>query len=235
MKPIENIAVPSKYELYLRSPEFAEIRQKVFARDNYKCVVCGSKEKLVPHHLTYVNVYNEQLHDLITVCSRCHAIYHNIEKRKDYIESFYHQSQENYYKKLQEEREENARRYKEEETRRKRECDSIVQEIKDEYLNKDYCKNGDLDMCDWTVLNPIIEKKAEEHEVSPFGINKSKLQKWFIYRRCEFFKRCLDANISLSQMQQKTKFDHQYLWRWYSRPKVEAKLNEEKELFKEDY
>lgn len=233
------IHVPTNYELYLQSPEFDEIRQAVFARDNHKCVVCGKSENIQPHHLTYRNIYNEQLADLVTLCRTCHATYHAVQKRADFINEIYKRADSNHRKQQEEawkaEQEERTRKYQEERDRNEAEWAAITQEIKDEYFEKDYCKNGDLDMCDWSVLNPIIEQKAMDHNVSPYGINKMNIQKWFIYRRCEFFQRCLEKNISLKELQEKTKFDPGYLWKWYKPQRVSAKLKEEQELFsKED-
>ncbi len=53
---------------------------------------------------------------------------------------------------------------------------------------------------------------------------------FFTYRRCEFFKRCIDMGFTLKQMIENTKFDELYLRNWYRKNKIEAKLKEEKIL-----
>jgi len=66
----------SQYALYLRSPEWQAKRQLVLTRDHRKCQVCGSKNPLEVHHLTYARKYNESLYDLVTLCDVCHKIAH---------------------------------------------------------------------------------------------------------------------------------------------------------------
>lgn len=48
------------------------IKKEVTLRDDCSCFICGSKEKLVTHHINY----NKRLHlieNLITLCSSCHT------------------------------------------------------------------------------------------------------------------------------------------------------------------
>lgn len=226
MKPI-SIRVPTKYELYLQSDEFNEIRQAVFNRDHHKCVVCGSTEDIVPHHLTYRNLYNEKLSDLVTLCNKCHAIYHNVEKRKEYIDDFYGEAdREAWRTEMEENRKKVIKEIEKEETAAK----LIYKEITEEYLNKDYCKGGPLDMMAWNVLNPVIEKKCEEHNVRQFRGSKSDLQSFFLYRRCEFLLRCMDEGLPLDKVLKGTNFSEQWLEKWYHRKKCEAKIQEEQEI-----
>jgi len=69
----------SQYASYLRSSEWSHKRLSVLARDNHTCQVCGGKEKLHVHHLTYARKYNEPLYDLVTLCEVCHKIAHMID------------------------------------------------------------------------------------------------------------------------------------------------------------
>lgn len=77
-----------KYQRYIRSKEFKEIKQLVEERDEHKCRVCGrTKEDGIPlscHHTTYNNLYNEREHldDLITLCKICHNAIHNALSNK---------------------------------------------------------------------------------------------------------------------------------------------------------
>ena len=80
-----------QYRDYLKSPEWQQLRQKVFQRalrnagsNNLHgiCERCGYqpwKPCLQLHHKTYENIYHEKLDDLILLCPRCHAA----EKRKE--------------------------------------------------------------------------------------------------------------------------------------------------------
>lgn len=220
---IRQIEVPSRYEAYLQTEQFDAIRQAVFARDSHRCVICGSTDTLQAHHLTYRNLYHEPTSDLITLCRNCHSIYHAIDKRREAVEAVY--QQEEYRRNI-----ENATNSYE---NIKKESDKIAQEIKDEYSLKDYCKNGNFDMCSWAVLNRVIDSKCKQHRIKYYSGNKNELLAYFVYRRCEFLLRCMDANISLSKLASRTKFDRQWLVKWYRRDKCEAKINEEKELYKE--
>ena len=230
---IKPVNVPTKYEAYLQSEQFDEIRQAVFNRDGHKCVVCGSTNILQAHHLTYRNLYHEPTSDLITLCKTCHSIYHAVEKRREVVEEMYRFETDLEKAHRQMEYDARAEAYRAEEERINHESELITQEIKEQYLPKDYCKNGDLDMMAWEVLNPIIEKKCKEHGIEYWRGNKMELRSYFLYRRCELLLRCIDLGYSYAKVRDGTKFDPSWLWKWYKRDKCEAKLNEEKELYKE--
>jgi len=56
--------------------EYKNARKTVLARDNYKCQLCGSKKKLVTHHIIPVRVDESLMFDvnnLITLCEDCHV------------------------------------------------------------------------------------------------------------------------------------------------------------------
>jgi hypothetical protein len=224
------VYVPTKYEAYLQTEQFDRIRQAVFNRDGRKCVICGSTKILQAHHLTYRNLYHEDTGDLITLCRACHSIYHAVEKRRDAVEAAYQFEDELEKARQQKEYDARADAYKAEEERISHESELITQEIKEQYLQKDYCKNGDLDMIAWEVLNPIIEKKCKEHGIAYWRGNKMELRSYFLYRRCELLLRCLNRGYSYEKVRNRTKFDPNWLWKWYRKDKREAKLNEEKEL-----
>lgn len=221
---INPVHVPTKYEAYLQTEQFDRIRQAVFARDGHKCVVCGSTDTLQAHHLTYRNLYHEPTGDLITLCRKCHSIYHAVDKRRAVVEAIYQYEDDKRMKENWDKSYENL----------KKTSAQIAQEIKEEYLPKDYCKNGDMDMVAWEVLNPIIDAKCKQHGINYYAGNKNNLRAYFHYRRCEFLLRCMDKGLSLSTMADRTKFDYHWLVKWYRRDKCEAKLNEEKELHKEE-
>lgn len=61
------------------SVEYKNWRLKVYERDNYKCVQCGSKEKLNAHHIKSWKNYPNLRYDInngITLCEKCHIKYH---------------------------------------------------------------------------------------------------------------------------------------------------------------
>lgn len=61
------------------SNEYKEWRQAVYERDKYKCVKCGSKEKINAHHILSWKYYPEQRYNInngITLCEKCHIELH---------------------------------------------------------------------------------------------------------------------------------------------------------------
>lgn len=60
-------------QAYLSSPKWKALRQQVLARDNNKCVVSGRTDNLHIHHISYKNLGDELLSDLVTL----HADVHN--------------------------------------------------------------------------------------------------------------------------------------------------------------
>lgn len=68
-----------RYSEYLYSDEWSAIRNKALQKDNNKCLQCQSETALQVHHLTYENVGNETLEELITLCTSCHKNIHQID------------------------------------------------------------------------------------------------------------------------------------------------------------
>lgn len=60
------------YNEYLSSKEWRAKRILVLKRDDYKCQACKIASAEEVHHLTYANIYKENLEDLQSVCSNCH-------------------------------------------------------------------------------------------------------------------------------------------------------------------
>ena len=68
------------YDAYIHSHDWDVKRAERLELDNHECQVCGTSERpLQVHHRSYANLGNEQMDDLITVCSVCHAIISEIE------------------------------------------------------------------------------------------------------------------------------------------------------------
>lgn len=79
------------YQDYLHSPAWKKQRDRILFRDDFTCQNCGSKEKLVVHHLSYKDFPDCPDSNLITLCNDCHKLFHVTdmelkkikEKRKD--------------------------------------------------------------------------------------------------------------------------------------------------------
>jgi hypothetical protein len=64
------------YKLYLRSPEWAEVKRRYrSSKLPQTCVVCGSK-KVDLHHKTYERLGKERLTDLVPLCRSHHKWLH---------------------------------------------------------------------------------------------------------------------------------------------------------------
>lgn len=83
--------ISEQYRAYLRSPKWAEIREKIIFRDGGACRICGAKERLEVHHIRVTHRFHEQNHpeDLITLCDSCHRTIHRYFAEKDLQEARY--------------------------------------------------------------------------------------------------------------------------------------------------
>lgn len=64
------------YSAYLASPEWAAKKAKVLRRSAGRCEGCGEAQPTQAHHLTYANVFDEFLFDLVALCESCHTRLH---------------------------------------------------------------------------------------------------------------------------------------------------------------
>lgn len=79
----------NKYQKYLKSKKWNDIKQLVFKRDKYTCQGCLTETKnLQAHHLIYDRIYNEMCFDLITLCRKCHCNIHDMDSVDDYLEKY---------------------------------------------------------------------------------------------------------------------------------------------------
>lgn len=60
------------YQAYLASPSWAVKREAVRVRCEGICELCNANPMQATHHLTYANIYAEDLTDLMGVCEECH-------------------------------------------------------------------------------------------------------------------------------------------------------------------
>lgn len=65
------------YYSYLDSWQWSVIRDAVMERDDHTCE-CGDHATQV-HHLTYDNVGDEELDDLVAICRDCHEFEHGLK------------------------------------------------------------------------------------------------------------------------------------------------------------
>lgn len=76
-KKMSKEKIRMNYANYLLTDHWKELRKVILNRDDNKCQLCSSKERLEVHHNTYENVGNEKLTDLITLCRYCHSNFHD--------------------------------------------------------------------------------------------------------------------------------------------------------------
>lgn len=75
----ENEAWQSRYDEHLRSGHWQALRQLVFTRCGGMCEGCGTNRAQHVHHLTYANMGDEFLWELVGICRDCHERYHGKE------------------------------------------------------------------------------------------------------------------------------------------------------------
>src|SRR5262245_21605468 len=72
---------------HYRSAYWRAFRQLVFARDDYRCVLCDSPEDLECHHRNYERKGKEELRDCYTLCHPCHDLVTDHQRRQRYTTS----------------------------------------------------------------------------------------------------------------------------------------------------
>lgn len=212
----------SEYKKYLNSDEWKAIAKKVKDRDGNKCAYCLSENNLNVHHLTYKHIYHEDEHleDLVTLCESHHLGYH-------------------FVKLLEIERDEQIR--KEERVQVPYECtaqyyDEMMEQgaeienaIKYAYLDKDYSKDGPLDMCNYEVIDRVVTKWCEEVGFTETQyIGRQHIHDFFMMRRYEFLLKCINQGFTATQIAEKSNFSISWVRRYYKKKFLEDKLKEEK-------
>ena len=71
------------YEAYLGSGAWKRKRENLFRRVASSCDCCGGTEELHCHHLTYANMFDEDLCDLRVLCEACHEETHRPVERDE--------------------------------------------------------------------------------------------------------------------------------------------------------
>ena len=67
-----------EYKSYLKSKEWLAVRESLFLVRGKKCERCRSVDNIQVHHIHYVNIFREQLEDLMVVCKDCHRKIHGL-------------------------------------------------------------------------------------------------------------------------------------------------------------
>lgn len=67
---------PEMKSAYYSLDHWRRMKSQRAARDSNRCVVCHLSEDLRCHHLSYANLFNEPLVDLLTLCDACHERVH---------------------------------------------------------------------------------------------------------------------------------------------------------------
>ena len=64
-------------ENYLKSASWVSKRLMVLSRDNHRCSLCSSTDRLNVHHMSgYDKIPHEPLECLVTLCQECHTKEH---------------------------------------------------------------------------------------------------------------------------------------------------------------
>src|ERR1700741_4863627 len=69
---------------FYKTPHWLVLRQRVFARDDWRCVLCDSPENIECHHRTYARKGKEELRDCYTLCEPCHDVVTDYQRRLRY-------------------------------------------------------------------------------------------------------------------------------------------------------
>ena len=73
------------YYAYLRSPQWRAVRAKRLQLDGFRCHICGARENLEVHHMSYERLAaRNEISDLITLCHDCHMMIHKIKPKEEF-------------------------------------------------------------------------------------------------------------------------------------------------------
>ena len=179
----------SDYDKYLRSPEWQDKRQQRLALDNHRCVFCKSTENLNIHHRTYANLGHEDiLHDLVTLCEKCHKELH--EKIKETRE----QEQES----------------------RKLDFEKYLLHLNDFcelHKNLDYAMGGNVDFLNNDVIREYVQKWLNDRGIEPPGGYIERVKTYFIKLRHETIDELLaeEPGLTIYEIHVITNFNYNFI------------------------
>ena len=62
---------------------YEQLRQQVLRRDGWRCQCCGEMSNLEVHHKQFRSqLGNDSEENLITLCSKCHSVVHDLRSGK---------------------------------------------------------------------------------------------------------------------------------------------------------
>lgn len=81
------MAINARYKMYLKSPQWKQKREQVFAHYGKRCYACKTyRGPIQVHHLSYAHFGNERIDELRPLCIKCHrevtALHWKMGKRK---------------------------------------------------------------------------------------------------------------------------------------------------------
>ncbi len=226
--------IKSKYGLYLESDKWKQIRQKILERDGYKCRICGANYNLHIHHLTYKRLYDENKDDLITVCESCHKAYHELDRMSELVnkqdraeEQASIEQQRDYWERRIQEKKEQERQNRETVER------TIWKRFAEIYDSHDYASGGKFDLYDWAVLNGVLEKITKDIDSNSYWyVSNQALRNYVVFRRCEKLMDCMNKGLTAYDIEKSTLLGRSFIRKWYRRDKLDAKIAEGREIFK---
>lgn len=71
-----------QYNRYIKSPIWSKKRKEAFLFHGKFCHKCTNTTNLQVHHLTYENIFNEKMEDLMILCKPCHKRVHEKNYKK---------------------------------------------------------------------------------------------------------------------------------------------------------
>lgn len=74
-----------EYTRYIDSHLWKRKRAKIVAREYKRCRLCGEREWLHVHHITYDRFGHEEEGDLVALCPKCHDLVHYMVDSAEYL------------------------------------------------------------------------------------------------------------------------------------------------------
>jgi len=76
----DQIIWKKNYDEYINSNPWKIKSREAKQKADWKCQVCNSDIGICTHHRSYENLVSEKENDLIVLCSKCHALFHQKDK-----------------------------------------------------------------------------------------------------------------------------------------------------------
>ena len=76
----ENFSKKILHQNHINSDKWKAMRLKVLKRDDYTCQGCLENPATEVHHITYANLGDEFMFQLMAICRECHSRFHKKDK-----------------------------------------------------------------------------------------------------------------------------------------------------------